>query len=251
VPDTESKIAVAANKQNIDFGGLRFIISPYDEFALEAALALKEKHGGETFVFSVGGPEVTEVLRDSLAYGIDNAIHLLDPAFENLDPLSVSKVLAAAIKDGGFDLVLCGQQGFGGDNSQVPSILAELLDMPQAMMVVKLGVEGSKFRAEREIEGAHEIVEGTLPAVISAQKGLPDLRNKTIKGVMAARKKEIEVKGANALGLAGQIGGAAQKMRIREMSPPPARPEGRFLDGDVDHQVKELVRLLRQEAKII
>ena len=126
VPDTESKITVAADKTNIETAGLRFVTSPYDEFAIEEALLQKQKHGGETVVFSMGGAECTDVLRDALARGIDNAVHLQDPAFSNLDPLSTAKVLAAALKDGGFDLVLLGQQGVGGDHSQVPAMLAEL-----------------------------------------------------------------------------------------------------------------------------
>lgn len=176
VPDTEAKITIAADGRNIDSAGIRFITSPYDEFAIEEALKLKEKHGGETWAFSVGGAEATEVLRDSLARGIDNAVQINDAAFAELDPLSTGKVLAAAIADGGFDVVITGQQGVGGDNSQVPAILAELLNFTQATMVVKLDVEGTTFKAEREIEGAHEIIEGAMPLVVSAQKGLNEPR---------------------------------------------------------------------------
>lgn len=250
VPDTESKIQVAADKANIDFTGIRFIVSPYDEFGIEEALKLKEKHGGETVVFSVGGAEATEILRDALARGIDSAVHCQDAEFVNLDPLNTAKVLAAAIKDGGFDVVICGWQGVGGDNSQVPSMLAELLGWPQANVLMKFEVEGTNFKAEREIEGAHEIVEGPLPVVISAQKGLNEPRYPSIKGVMAARRKEIAVKDAAALGLSG-VGASHNKLKIREMAPPPARPQGRVLDGDVDTQVKTLVNLLRTEAQVI
>ncbi len=251
VPDTETKIQIAADKTNIDFGGVRFITNPYDEFAIEEALRQKEKHGGETVAFSLGGPEATEVLRDSLARGLDSAVHLQDATFANLDPLSTAKALAAAIKDGGFDMVLCGWQGVGGDNSAVPSMLAELLDMPQVNVVLKLEVEGNNFTAEREIEGAHEVVKGTLPAVFTAQKGLNEPRYPSIKGVMAARRKEIVVKDAAALGVAGTVGTAQAKMVIKEMMPPPARPQGRVLDGDTDHAVKQLVELLRTEAQVI
>ncbi len=153
VPDTETKISIAPDKTHIDPNGVRFIVSPYDEFAIEEAIKLKEKHGGETVAFSLGGPEATDVLRDSLARGLDEAVHLKDDLFVDMDPLSTAKVLAAAIKGGGFDLILCGQQGVGGDNNQVPAILAGLLDMAQATVVVKLEIEGDKFKAEREIEG--------------------------------------------------------------------------------------------------
>lgn len=251
VPDTETKIQIRADKQNIDFAGVRFIASPYDEFGIEEALKLKEKHGGETTVFSVGGAECTDVVRDALARGIDNAVHLSDAEFADLDPLGTAKVLAAAIKDGGYDVILCGWQGVGGDNSMVPSMLAELLDCAQANMIVKLEVEGTNFKAEREIEGAHEFIEGTLPVVASAQKGLNEPRYPSIKGVMAARRKEIAVKSAADLGVAGKVGGAAAKMKIREMMPPPARTQGRLLEGDIDAQVTQLVDLLRKEAQVI
>lgn len=251
VPDTESKIQIASDKTNIDFNGLKFIASPYDEFGIEEALKLKEKHGGETVAFSVGGAEVTEVLRDSLARGIDSAVHLQDPEFTNLDPLNTAKVLAAAIKDGGFDVVLCGWQGVGGDNSQVPSMVAELLNWPQANVVVKFEVEGTNFKAEREIEGAHETIEGPLPVVVAAQKGLNEPRYPSIKGVMAARRKEIAVKDAVALGLSG-VGASHAKMKIKEISLPPERPAGRMIEGgDADEKVKTLVNLLRTEAQVI
>ena len=246
VPDTEAKIKIADSKTNVDFAGVRFITSPYDEFAIEEALKLKEKHGGETVVVSVGGNEATEVLRDALARGIDSAIHIQDETGLTLDPLSVSKVLAAALSDG-YDVIMCGQQGVGGDNSLVPPMLAELLNMAQVTLLMKLEVEGNKFKAEREIEGAHETVEGTLPAVFSAQKGLNEPRYPSIKGVMAARKKEIAVKDVAALG----VSGTEPKMRVKEMALPVERPAGRLLEGDVDAQIKTLIQLLRSEAQVI
>lgn len=251
VPDTETRIAIAGDKQNIDLSGVKWITSPYDEFALEEALRLKEKAGGETTVFSLGGNEATDILRDSLARGIDNAVHIKDDEFEGADPLTTAKALAAAIKEGGFDAVFLGQQGVGGDNNQVPAMLAELLDLPQALLCMKLEINGDKFRAEREIEGAHEFVEGNLPAVFSAQKGLNEPRYPSIKGVMAARRKEITVKDAAALGLKDKAGKAQRKMKIKEMMLPPSREQGRRLEGDVDAQVKTLVELLKKEAQVI
>lgn len=248
VPDTETNIKIAADKKNIDLNGVRFITSPYDEFAVEEALKLKEKHGGETVAISAGGAEVTDVLRDCLARGIDTAIHINDPELQWLDPLSTGKVLAAAIKDGGYDIILCGQQGVGGDNNQVPAILAELLDLPQATVVVKLEVEGGSFKAEREIEGAHEFVEGPLPAVISAQKGLNEPRYPSIKGVMAARRKTIETRDAEALGVKGQIN---RLVSVKSMDMPPERPQGKKIEGDPETQARTLVGLLRNEAHVL
>lgn len=251
VPDTDAKIAIAGDKKNIDFNGVRIVTSPYDEFAIEEALKLKEKNGGETIVFSVGGAEATDVLRDSLARGIDTAVHINDEEFSNLDPLSTAKVLAAAIKDGGYDAVFCGQQGVGGDNNQVPAMLAELLNVPQATIILKLEIDGTKFKAEREIEGAHEIVEGNLPALFSTQKGLNEPRYPSIKGVMAARRKEIKVMNAEALGVKGQFAADSRKVKVKEMALPKERPVGRKLEGDVDTQVKTLMDLLRTEARVI
>jgi electron transfer flavoprotein beta subunit len=250
VPDTEAKISVAADKHNIDLAGVRFIISPYDEFAVEEALKLKEKLGGEIVAFTMGGDEAVDPLKDEvISRGVDNVVHLKDAEFQNLDSLGTAKVLAAAIKEGGFDLVLCGQTGVGTDNCQVPAMLAELLDMPQATLVVKFETDGTKFTAEREIEGAHETVEGSLPAVISAQKGLNTLRNKGLKGVMAAKKAVVPVKDAAAIGVAGTLGD--RKVKVKEMMPPPERPSGKKLDGDADSQAKTLVQLLRSEARVI
>jgi electron transfer flavoprotein beta subunit len=251
VPDTETKIKIADNKENVDFAGVRFITSPYDEIAIEEALKLKEKHGGETVVVSLGGSEATEVLRDALARGIDSAVHIKDDTLLNLDPLSTAKVLAAALNEGAYDVILCGQQGAGGDNSLVPPMLAELLNMSQVTLLMKLEVEGANFTAEREIEGAHETVKGSLPAVFSAQKGLNEPRYPSIKGVMAARKKEIAVKDAAGLGIAGQVGKEKATMRVKEMALPPDRPAGRLLEGDVDAQIKTLIQLLRTEAQVI
>ncbi len=251
VPDTEANIKVAGDASSIDLNGIKFVTSPFDEFAIEEAIALKEKQGGETTVISLGGAECTDVLRDSLARGIDTAIHVNDPDLVNLDPLTAAKVLAKVIKEGSYDLVLCGQQGVGGDNSQLPSILAELLDMPQATLVVKLEIADGKFKAEREIEGAHEIIEGTLPAVISAQKGLNEPRYPSIKGVMAARKKTIDVKNLEALGLKGTVGQDTRRAVIKKMMMPPERAQGKMIEGDADTQAKTLISLLKTEARVL
>lgn len=251
VPDTEAKINIAADNVNIDRANVRFITSPYDEFGIEEALRLKEKNGGETSAISLGGDEVTEVLRDTLARGVDGAVHLKDAEFEDADPLTTAKILAAALKDGGYDIIMCGQQGVGGDNNQVPSMLAELLDLPQVTLVVKLEIEGDKFKAEREIEGAHEIVEGSLPAVISCQKGLNEPRYPSIKGVMAARRKEIAVKDAAALGLSGQFSADKRKVKRVALTMPPARPQGKMIEGEPEVQAVTLAKLLREEAKVI
>jgi electron transfer flavoprotein beta subunit len=251
VPDTETKITIAADKKHIDPAGIKYITSPYDEFALEEAIKIKEKYGGEVVGFSLGGAEAVDVLKNSLARGLDSAIHLKDDSFTNLDPLSSAICLAAALGDQQFEVILCGQQGVGGDNNQVPSILAELLNLPQVNLVVKLEIEGNKFKAEREIEGAREVVEGTLPAVFSAQKDLNTPRYPSIKDIMAAKRKEITIKNAQDLGVVDQITKTKNQLVLHELYLPPARPVGRKIEGTADQQVKELVEALHNEAKVI
>jgi electron transfer flavoprotein beta subunit len=251
VPDTETKIVIAPDKTHIETAGVRYIVSPYDEFAIEEAVKLKEKQGAEIVGFSLGGQEVTEVLKNALARGLDSAVHLKDDLFVDLDPLNTAIVLAAALRDGNFDIILCGQQGVGGDNNQVPAMLAELLNLPQVTVIVKLEIEGNQFKAEREIEGAHEIVAGSLPAVFSAQKDLNTPRYPSIKDIMAAKRKEITTKDTAALGIKDALANTKNMLILKELSMPPPRPQGRKIEGDPDQQVKTLVQLLRSEAKVI
>ena len=249
VPDTETRVRIAPDGKRIVESDVNWIVSPYDEFAIEEALKIKEAKGGEVVLVSVGPDRVQSALRNGLAMGADSAVHLKDAAFEGLDPLGTARVLAAAIKGLGADLVLAGQQGVGGDHSQVPGLLAELLDLPQVTMAVKIELGDGQARVEREIEGAHEVWETSLPAVISAQKGLNEPRYASLKGIMAAKKKPIDVKDAAALGL--DAAALAPRTTVAALELPPARQAVRMIEGDADTQVKELLRLLHEEAKVI
>jgi electron transfer flavoprotein beta subunit len=250
VPDTETKIRVSPAGDGIVEDGINWIVSPYDEFAVEEALKLVGQHGGEVIVACLGPDRVHSAIRSALAMGADSAIHLKDAAFEGLDTLGTARVLAAAIRGvEGWDLVLTGQQGVGGDNSQVPGLLAELLDVPQVTMAVKVEVEGGRAKVEREIEGAHETWEVALPAVLSAQKGLNEPRYASLKGIMAAKKKKIEVKDAAALGVAADS--LSPRTKLVSMELPPPRPEVHMIEGDPAEQSRELLRLLREEAKVL
>lgn len=250
VPDTETKIRVSEGGAGIVEDGVNWIVSPYDEFAIEEALELKEKHEGEVIVLSMGPERATSAIRSALAMGADSALHLKDDAFEGLDTLGTARVLAKAIQGiAGWDLVFTGQQGVGGDNSQVPGLLAELLDVPQVTMAVKVEVDGKRATALREIEGAHEKWEVSLPAVLSAQKGLNEPRYASLKGIMKAKKKPIEVKDAAALGL--DAAGLAPMTQLVALELPPPRPEVRMIEGDPAEQSRELLKLLREEAKVL
>jgi electron transfer flavoprotein beta subunit len=250
VPDTETRVRIGPDGASIAEGDVNWIVSPFDEFAVEEALRLKEAHGGEVVLVSVGPDRVASALRSGLAMGADRALHLKDPLFEGTDTLGTARTLAAAITGlAPFDLVLTGHQGVGGDNGQVPGLLAELLDLPQVTVAVKISVAGGTATVEREVEGARETWETSLPAVISAQKGLNEPRYASLKGIMAAKKKPVELKDAAALAL--DAAALAPKARIVTLELPPARAAVRMIEGDVDAQVKELLRLLHEEAKVI
>jgi len=249
VPDTATQVKVGSDSRTIDQTGITWIVSPYDEFALEEALKIKEKKGGEVVLLSLGPERVVSALRSGLAMGADSAVHLKDPKFDAADTLGIAHALAAAVKTLSPDLVLAGQQGVGGDNSQIPGMLAEILDWPQVTVAVKVEVEDGKAVVEREIEGAHETWETTLPAVVSAQKGLNEPRYASLKGIMAAKKKMIETKDAAALGLAAEV--LAPKTRIVAMEMPAARGAVKMIEGDPETQSRELLRLLHEEAKVI
>jgi electron transfer flavoprotein beta subunit len=249
VPDTESRIRIAPDGKSLAEGELNWIVSPYDEYAIEEGLRIKEKKGGEVVLVTLGPDRAQSALRSGLAMGADSAIHLKDPLFDGLDTLGTARALAAAIRPLSADLVLTGQQGVGGDNSQVPGLLAEMLDLPQVTMAVKLELGEGKATIEREVEGAHEVWETSLPAVISAQKGLNEPRYASLKGIMAAKKKPIEVKDAASLGLKPED--LAPKTRVVALELPPSRPGVKMIQGDADTQVKELLRLLHDEAKVL
>jgi electron transfer flavoprotein beta subunit len=250
VPDTEARIRIAPAGNAILEQDLNWIVSPFDEFAIEEALRIKEARGGEVVLVTVGPDRAQSALRTGLAMGADAAVHVKDPALDAADTLATARALAAAIKGlAPFDLVLTGQQGVGGDNSQVPGLLAELLDLPQVTVAVKLEVQDGKALVEREVEGARETWETSLPAVISAQKGLNEPRYASLKGIMAAKKKPIEVKDAAALGLDSSA--TLPLTRVVALELPPGRPAVRMIEGDPDTQVRELLRLLHEEAKVI
>ena len=249
VPDTETRIRIAPDGKGIAENDVNWIVSPYDEFAIEEALRIKEAKGGEVVLVSLGPDRVQSALRSGLAMGADSAVHLKDPLFEKTDTLGTAWALATALKPLAPDLVLMGQQGVGGDNAQVPGLVAEILDLPQVTMAVKIELHDGKATIEREIEGAHETWEVTLPAVVSAQKGLNEPRYASLKGIMAAKKKAIETKGAADLALTPER--LAPKTIVTALELPPPRSAVKMIEGDVDTQVKELLRLLHEEAKVI
>ncbi len=250
VPDTESRIKISPDGTRIDETGLKFIVSPYDEFALEEAIRLKEAKGGDVTVISFGPDRVAQGLRECLARGATKAVHIKGDS-TLADSLGVAKVLAAAIRSQPFDVIFLGKQGVGTDNSLVGPMLAELLELPQVNVVTHLEVGEGKVTAHREIEGAEEIIEATLPAVITAQKGLNDPRYSSLKGIMAAKKITIEVRTPEELGVsAEEIFG--KRVRVTRLELPPEKAGGKKIDGsDPAAAAKEILKYIREEAKAL
>ena len=239
VPDTETKVHIGSDGKSIDRTGVNFIINPYDEFAVEEALRLKEKHGGETVALSLGGDAHKETLRKALAMGVDKAILLKDDSPR--DSYSVALALADALKELSPDVVLFGKQSIDSDNTAVGPMVAELLGWPSIAVVVKLEIADGKVLAEREIEGGHEKVESRLPIVITAQKGLNVPRYPSLKGIMAAKNKPVVEK---------QPVPPNNRVEVLLMRKPPAKSAGKIVGTGPD-AVPELVRLLHEEAKVI
>jgi len=250
VPDTETRVQIAPEGSAIVESDVNWIVSPYDEFAIEEALKIKEAQGGEVVVVTVGPDRAQSALRTALAMGADSAVHVKDPSLDGADTLATARALAGALKTlAPVDLVLCGQQGVGGDHSQIPGLLAEMLDLPQVTVAVKIELQDGKAVVEREIEGARETWETSLPAVISAQKGLNEPRYASLKGIMAAKKKPIAVLDAAGVGL--DAAAAASKVKVTAMELPPPRPAVAMVEGEPGAQATELIRLLAEEAKVI
>jgi len=254
VPDTASVIKIGPDGKHIDEGGIKWIVSPYDEYALEAALQLTEAQGGEVTVVCYGPARAEAGLRECLARGAHKAVHVVGGEATLGDSLAIAKVLAAAIKDREYDVVFCGIKGVGTDNAQVPQMLAELLDLPHATNVTKLEMADGTFTAEREVEGGIEVIESPLPAVIAATKGLNEPRYASLKGIMAAKRKPVEKVEVSSLGLdEGALAGDEATYSVRALELPPAKEAGKVIQGEDDPKAAaaELAKLLRDEAKVI
>jgi len=239
VPDTETKIKVGADGVSIDRTGVNYMLSPYDEFAVEEALRMRDKFKGEVIAVSLGPDQHKETLRKALAMGVDKAVLLKDDSPR--DSFGVAYALAEELRALAPDAVLFGKQSIDYDGSQVGTMVAEMLGLPSVAVVVKMDVQDGKVVCEREIEGGHEVVETRLPAVFMAQKGLNDPRYPSLKGIMAAKSKPIEEKPAAP---------AQARVVVTSMRKPAAKGSGKIVGTDKT-AVAELVRLLHEEAKVI
>jgi electron transfer flavoprotein beta subunit len=241
VPDTETRIKPGAGGKSIDEAGVKFVLNPYDEFAVEEALRRREAAGGgEIVVVSLGPEAAQETIRTALAMGVDRGV-LLQTDARPLDPLVVARVLAGELRTGAYDLVLLGKLAVDDYNHAVGPMIAELLGMACVTAVTGLVLKDGGGVAEREIEGGLEVIEFTLPAVLTVDKGLNEPRYPALKGIMAAKKKPLEVKPVEL-----EAGG----LEVVELALPPERKPGRIV-GEGPDGVPALIEALRHEAKVL
>jgi electron transfer flavoprotein beta subunit len=242
--DTEATVKVSGGK--IDDTGVKLVVNPYDEYAIEEALKLREANGGEVTVVSVGAAKAPEAIRTALAMGADKGIHVDVSAVEGIDEYASAEYLAKAIATLNYDLILGGRIAIDDGSSQVAVRTAEVLGIPSVSSILKLDIADKTATVSREIDGGTETIEVSLPALFTAQKGLNEPRLPSMAGIMKAKKKELTVLTPADLGV-----DPAPKSNVTEFTAPPARAAGKIIAGEPAEQAAELAKLLREEAKVI
>jgi len=241
VPDMDVRFKIAPSGKAVDETGLKFDISDFDGYAVEAALQIKEKlNAGEVVVISLGGDVVQETLRKAMSMGADRAVQLKHDG-ASVDSFAVATALAAELKDGGYDLIMFGRMSIDTAHGAVGAIAAELLGLPCVTAISKLEFDGRTAKMRRELEGAYELVECALPAVVTIDEGIARPRYPSLKGIMAAKKKQLDSKPAQL---------PAERLSLDAMALPPERSAGKII-GEGPDAVPELVRLLKEEAKVL
>ena len=244
--DTEARIVLENDAVKED--GVQFILNPYDEYAVEEAITLKEATGGVVTVVTVGPARVEEAIRTALAMGADEAIHVADEAAFG-DEVTVSEVLAAVIKGRPYDLIIAGNQAVDDGSGQVAVRVAELLGIPHISTVTKLEINGGEVVAERDAEGDTEIVSAPLPALVTAQQGLNEPRYPSLIGIRKASKKPLTKMTVAELGLDAQA--IASRVSVVALFLPAAKGAGRVLEGDTAARAQTLLHELRQTNKVL
>lgn len=241
VPDMDVRFRIGADNVSVDEAGLKFDINDFDAWAVEAALQLRDKNAGsEVTVLSLGPDVVQETIRKALSMGADRGIHLKADKVP-FDGLSIAKALAEELKAGAYDLIFFGKMSPDSSNGVVGPMTAEILGLPCVTAISSLEISGGKGTAKRELEGAQEIVEFPLPVVLTVDEGLNTARLPSLKGIMAAKKKPLDVKPAQL---------PTPKLTVRKLELPAERKAGRII-GEGSAAVPELVRLLQTEAKLL
>lgn len=251
VPDTsEADVLVAKDGRTIEKRDLVFDINEWDKYAVEEAVRLKEKHSGTVTVVTVGSEDSEDTLRRCFATGADNAIRLTDPAFDGSDAATIARILCQAIRDLNFDLIMTGAQAGDDGYGQVGPVLAALLRIPHATLVRQVDIESQRVRVRRELEGGlDEVVEVSLPAVLTVQTGINEPRYVSIMGVRLAAKKEIKVLGLKDLGLRVEdVGESGSGIRLERLFPPPVTKETEILQGSPDQTASKLAQILKDKG---
>jgi electron transfer flavoprotein beta subunit len=247
VPHQDARLAVRPDGAWIQEDNIKFEINSYDLYALEEALRTKDAGGAEVVVVSIGPDRVSQALRTALGMGADRAIHVKDPATEGSDTLGVAKILAAVAKQESPDLIFTGLMSDDGTFAAVPPMLAELVGLPHTTAAVKVERSNGSLKVDREVEGgAHEVVELKTPCLVAVQTGINQVRYASLKGIMAAKKKPLDVKTAADLGLAGKVGAQAAKVTITKIAPPPKGDRAELVEGTTDQVVASLVNKIKE-----
>ena len=254
VPDTAIGLKINAEGMDIAYQDIPWVINPYDEYAVEEALLIKEKFGGNVTVVSMGTDKAAEIIRSSLAMGADEGVHLNDAIFEGSDAYSTAIILSRAARLLGYDIILCGKNAVDNGWGEVGAAQAEILNIPCVSSILKLDIsEDKKYAiASREIDEGLEMIQVPLPALFTLQQGINKPRYASLPGIMRAKKKEIKALDAGALNIQPQdVGRNASRINIKRLAYPPVRKKGKLLQGDSQTEVKELIAILRKEAKVI
>lgn len=246
--DTEEKIVI--NQGQIQEDGAEFIINPYDEYAVEEAIQLRDEHGGEVIVVTIGTEEAEKELRTALAMGADKAVLInVEDDLDDIDQYTTSKIIAKYLEDQEYDLIIGGNVAIDGGSGQVGPRVAELLNIPQVTTITNIEVDGDTATMERDVEGDKEVVEVSLPVLVTAQQGLNEPRYPSLPGIMKAKKKPLEELELDDLDL--DEDDVEAKTETVEIFLPKQKEAGKVLEGEISDQVKELVNLLHTEAKVI
>ena len=251
VPATDSVVSIADDGKSIATEDLSWVINPYDEFAVEEALRIKETHGGSVTILCVGKEKTTEAIRTALAMGADKGILINDNKARTSDSLRTAKILAGALKDISHDVIITGQRAVDYEGFQVGPAVAELLGIPNISMVINQEIVDGTIKCQRTVEGGVIVTKAPLPVLITTQRGLNDPRYASLPGIMKAKKKPIETKSIEDVGIdpleLDKIG-----VRVEAMTLPPERKAGKIIDMETDQaKAAELVRALHEEAKVI
>lgn len=250
VPDTASVFKIAPDSKSVETTGLKFVMSPYDEHAVELAIQLKEAGKAEEVIVVSMGPDGTqEIIRTALAMGADRAIFVKTDAGATHTPKTTAGILAAAVRDEGCQLLLAGKQAVDDDASQVPERIAELLELPHASVVTSFELNGQTATVKREIEGGSYTYDITIPALFTIEKGINTPRYPTLPNIMKAKKKEIKEVAVDGLGLSDDQ--LASTLVVQTMALPRQDRLNKIIEGDNAERVQKLLGILREEEKVL